>query len=103
MFVSDPRIQGADGIAFDSWGNLFVAVNGQDRLVSISRLGFITEVAQGGLLDGISSVAFGTRQHDRNTLYLSSSAFTRTFGFQTGTPHPAILKTSTLFVGLPLL
>ncbi len=103
VFVSDPRIQGADGIAFDKDGTLFVAVNGQDRLVSISPSGFISVLAEGGLLDGVSSVAFGTRPRDRKTLYLSSSAFTRTFGFQTGTPHPAILKTTVAHRGLSLL
>ncbi len=102
IFVSDTRIQGADGIAFDDQGNLFVAVNGQDRLVSIAPSGFISVLAEGGLLDGVSSVAFGTRHHDQRTLYVASSAFTRTFGFQTGTPHPAILQLSTQHRGLPV-
>ena len=103
VFASDPRLQGADGIAFDDNGTLFVAVNGQDRLVTISPFGFLTVLDQGGLLDGVSSVAFGTRSNDRTTLYLSSSAFTRTFGFQTGTPHPALLKTTVAHNGLSLL
>jgi len=103
VFVSDPRLQGADGIAFDDDGTLFVAVNGQDRLVSIKPSGVLSILAEGGLLDGVASVAFGTRQQDRSTLYLASSAFTRTFGFQTGTPHPALLKTTVAHRGLPLL
>jgi sugar lactone lactonase YvrE len=94
VFASDPRLQGADGIAFDDDGALFVAVNGQDRLVSIAPSGRLTVLAEGGLLDGVSSVAFGTRHHDKRTLYVASSAFTRTFGFQTGTPHPALLRTT---------
>lgn len=102
VWVSDPRIQGADGIAFDEAGNLFVAVNGQNKLVRISRQGNIEVLFSGGLLDSPSSVAFGRRRHDDDTLYIASSAFLRTFGLQTGTPAPALLKTEVREEGLEL-
>ncbi|MBN9162807.1 MAG: hypothetical protein BGO98_29165 [Myxococcales bacterium 68-20] len=102
VWVSDPRLQGADGIAFDDSGDLYVAVNGQNSLVRVSRRGRIEVLFTGGLLDSPSSVAFGTRRGDRRTLYVASSAFMRSFGLQTGTPAPALLETRVKDEGLPL-
>jgi sugar lactone lactonase YvrE len=102
VFAEDPRLEGVDGIAFDNEGTLFVTVNAQDRLASIDRHGFITVLSEGGLLDGPSSVVFGATHDDRHTLYLTSSAFSRAFGFQPGTPHPALLKMDVQHRGLPL-
>ncbi len=102
VFVSDPLLSGVDGIAFDQKGNLFAAVNAQDRLASIDDAGRITVLDQGGLLDGPSSVVFGTAPSDQHTLYIASSAFSRAFGFQSGTPHPALLSTKIKHKGLPL-
>jgi sugar lactone lactonase YvrE len=102
VFASDPLLQGADGIAFDKKGNLFVAVNAQDSLVSLDRAGVITVIAQGGLLDGPSSVVFGATEEDEHTLYITSSAFSRAFGFKAGTPHPALLATTVQHPGLRL-
>jgi sugar lactone lactonase YvrE len=101
-FVSDARLSGADGLAFDKHGNLFVAVNAQDSLVSIAPNGAVTVRAQGGLLDAPSSVVFGAKGHDKNTLYITSSAFSRALGFQPGTPHPALLRMSVEHQGLKL-
>ena len=102
IWVSDARIQGADGIAFDENENLYVAVNGQDQLVRIRRDRRIEVLFQGAPLDGVSSVVFGRGRRDRHTLYVASSAFNRTFGFQPGTPAPALLATTTRDEGLPL-
>jgi len=102
VWVSDPRIQGADGIAFDDGGNLFVAVNGQNKLVRISKHGHIDVLFEGAPLDSPSSVAFGRTRRDDDTLYVASSAFLRTFGIQTGTPTPALLKTEVSREGLEL-
>jgi sugar lactone lactonase YvrE len=91
VFASDPRLVGIDGIAFDDEGTLIVAVNAQDSLATVDRGGHVHVVATGGLLDGPSSVVFGDTRADKHTLYVASSAFSRAFGFQTGTPHPALL------------
>lgn len=101
VWVSDPKLQGADGIAFDKDGGLYVAVNGQNKLVRVSPRGKIEVLFQGGRLDSPSSVVFG-RKNDRDTLYVTSSAFLRTFGLETGMPAPAILKTTTPEKGLQL-
>jgi sugar lactone lactonase YvrE len=101
-FASDPRIQGCDGMAFDDEGDLFVAVNAQDTLVSIDRRGEIETLASGGPLDGPSSFVFGQTPFDRHEVYLTSSAFLRAFGFQAGTPLPAILRAHVVHGGLEL-
>ena len=46
----------------------------------------------GGPLDGPSSVVFGATERDDHALYVTSSAFMRAFGFEAGTPHPALLR-----------
>ncbi|RYZ67459.1 MAG: SMP-30/gluconolactonase/LRE family protein [Proteobacteria bacterium] len=102
VVVESAQIQGIDGIAFDKDGDLYAAINGQDKLVRISPRGRIETLAQGGVLDGPSSVAFGSKGRDKKTLYIASSAFTRTFGIQEGTPDPALLSTEVDTKGLPL-
>jgi len=102
VFAADPLLEGIDGIAFDQTGNLFVAVNAHDRFAVIDHHGDVTVLAEGGLLDGPSSLVFGTTHHDERTLYITSSAFSRAFGFQGGVPHPALLKTELQHKGLDL-
>jgi sugar lactone lactonase YvrE len=102
VFVQSARLRGADGIAFDKSGNLLVAVNAQDALVSLDKRGRITTLASGGLLDAPSSVVFGATRQSKHTLYLTSSAFSRTLGLQPGTPQPAALTLRADTPGLPL-
>jgi len=103
LFAQDSRLRGADGIAFDREETLWVAVNALDSLVTVDDRGQVRRRAQGGLLDGPSSVVFGASKRDRDQLYLMSSAFSRTLGFQAGTPHPALLRMRAVAPGLPLL
>lgn len=102
VFASDPGLIGMDGIAFDHTGNLYVAINSQDRLAVVDRRGEPHWLHQGAPLDGPSSLAFGTVRGQRNSLFVVSSSFSRTFGYQTGTPAPAILQMQTPCSGLPL-
>lgn len=92
VFVQNAALRGADGIAFDRTGTLFVTVNARDALVSVSPCGRLTELAQGGLLDAPSSIAFEPRHEAHGQFWLTSSAFSRTLGLQPGTPRPALLK-----------
>ncbi len=104
VYVDDfDTLAGADGLAFDDKGTLFVAVNGQDRLVSIDKHGDIDILAQGGLLDAPSSLVFGQNSQNKKTLYISSFAITRAFGIFPGTPHPALLKMPVKHKGQDLL
>jgi sugar lactone lactonase YvrE len=102
VFASDSRLRGADGIAFDRSGELLVAVNAVDSLVALDQHGQLRVLASGGLLDAPSSVAFGATARDKHTLYLTSSAFSRTLGFQPGVPQPALLTLRVSTPGLPL-
>jgi len=102
VFAQDARLRGADGIAFDQSGELYVAVNKTDTLVSVDKRGRVSVLESGGRLDAPSSVAFGATHRDKHTLYLMSSAFSRTLGFQPGTPAPALLTLRVATPGLPL-
>jgi len=102
VFAQDRRLRGADGIAFDREQTLWVAVNALDSLLTISEHGQVRQRAQAGLLDGPSSLVFGATRRDRDQLYLMSSAFSRTLGFQAGTPRPALLEMRVATPGLPL-
>lgn len=104
VWVDDfDALAGADGIAFDDKGKLFVAVNGQDRLVSIDKHRNLEILGEGGLLDAPSAVVFGQSPWNKKTLYVSSFAITRAFGIFPGEPQPALLKLPVKHKGLPLL
>ncbi len=102
VVASDPRLRGADGLAFDATGTLYVAVNAQDRLATVDRHGTVRVIAEGGVLDGPSSLAFGVRHCDRNKLFLTNFAISRASGVQPGEPHPAILSLQVPHRGLRL-
>lgn len=102
VFAQDSRLRGADGIGFDASGELFVAVNKSDTLVAIDGRGRLRVVASAGALDAPSSVVFGATHRDKHTLYVMSSAFSRTLGFQAGTPAPALLTLRVATTGLPI-
>ena len=102
VFVQDPLLLGADGIAFDRKGTLFVAVNASDSLVAVSRDREVRLLATGEPLDSPSSVAFGAMHRDRHVLYVLSSAFSRTLGLEEGTPKPALLTSVVRVPGLLL-
>ena len=104
VWVDDfDTLAGADGLAFDAKGTLFVAVNGQDRLASIDKYGDVDILAEGGLLDAPSGLVFGQNYFNQKTLYISSFAITRAFGIFPGTPRPALLKMPVKHKGLDLL
>ena len=102
VFASSPALRGSDGIAFDQAGQLWVAVNAQDQLAVVDCGGGVRLVDTGDPLDGPSSLAFGETQRDAHTLYVANSAFLRAFGFQSGTPDPAILTRPVRIEGLHL-
>jgi sugar lactone lactonase YvrE len=102
LFVHDSRLRGSDGIAFDRDDTLWVAVNALDSLLTVNQRAQVHVQLRGGLLDGPSSVVFGATRTDRDQLYLMSSAFSRTLGFQSGTPKPALLQLRVATPGLSL-
>ncbi|MEZ4299463.1 MAG: SMP-30/gluconolactonase/LRE family protein [Polyangiaceae bacterium] len=102
IFVQDPLLVGADGIAFDNQGTLYTGVHVQDRVAAISPDGTITVVAEGGILDAPASLVFGTEPGDKKTLYITSFAINRALGTQAGTPSPSLVALPVKVKGAPL-
>jgi sugar lactone lactonase YvrE len=103
VFAESPLLRGADGIAFDEQRTLYVSVGAQDQLVSVSRQGVVSLVAQGDLLNGPASVAFATACGDETSLYIADLDFLRAFILQDGSADPNLLRLPTNSAGLPLL
>jgi sugar lactone lactonase YvrE len=100
IIVEDPALKGVDGIAVDSRGTIWCAVNTQDRIATVNKRGGISVIAQGSPLDGPSSFAFGTDQGEKKTLYIANFAIGRFLSGQTA--HPGILSIPAPVPGLPL-
>jgi sugar lactone lactonase YvrE len=101
-FASDPLLVGADGIAFDVKGTLFVAVNARDRIATVDRRGEVDVLVEGAPLDGPSSLAFGVRPSERHTLFFTNFAISRATGVTPGAPHPGIASLDVERPGLRL-
>lgn len=99
VLAQGPALVGADGLALDTRGSLYVAVNGQSTVVRISPDGAsVTTLATGADgLDSPSDLAFGLGRRDRRTLFVVNFAIGPAFGFPPGA-GPALL---TLNVGTP--
>lgn len=95
-------IGGVDGIAFDEKENLFLAVHGQDRIVSIDKKGKATNVHTGAPLQQPSSLVFGATEATENTLYISNFSILAVFGVKPGPPTPGLLKLNVQNEGLSL-
>ena len=75
VVAEDPLLVGADGIAFDVRGNLYVAANAQNALRRLTPGGDIETLATAaGGLDFPSSLAFGRGPLDHGTLLVTSFA-----------------------------
>jgi sugar lactone lactonase YvrE len=86
VLVQGPKLVGADGLTLDSRGRLYVAVNGQSRVVRISPQGTavrtLATAADG--LDSTSGVAFAPGDTSGRALYLVNFAIGPVFGFPPG-------------------
>ncbi len=102
-YARDPLLLGADGLAFDKQGTLYVAVNAADRLVAVDHCGNVDVIDEGSPLDAPSSLVFSTRPDEKKTLYISSFAINRALGAVPGPPEPALLSFEAQHPGLPLL
>ena len=100
IIVEDAALKGVDGIAIDRRGTIWCAVNPQDRIATVDKGGAISVIAQGAPLDGPSSFAFGTGDHDKKTLYIANFAISRFLANQVA--HPGILSVPAPVPGLPL-
>jgi len=102
VLASEPALVGADGLAMDVSGTIYVAVNGQDQIATVDKKGRVRVVAQGGSLDSPSSLAFGEVGCGRPTLFITNFAILRALGAKPGVPNPGILSLQVNVPGLPL-
>lgn len=95
LFVQDPSLFGADGLAFDVRRQLYMAVDVQNTLVRISPQGTITTLATSrDGLDYPASTSFEQSRNQRTILYLTNA------GFNFGTP--SLQKIEIGVPGVPL-
>jgi sugar lactone lactonase YvrE len=90
LVVEDVALIGADGVAFDAEGNLYVANIAQDTINLVSPDGNVSIVAQGAPLNDPSDVLFGTGAH-ADTLFVTNFSVLRVLGIKPGDPMPALL------------
>jgi len=102
VLAQDPALGGADGLAMDVHGNLYVAALPQSSIVRVSPDGSsITQIASGNDgLDFASGVAFGNGKGDRTTLYIVNFSVGPLFGAPR-TFGPALLAMDVGVPGLP--
>jgi sugar lactone lactonase YvrE len=91
LVITSPLLRGADGLAFDADGTLYVAVNGQDSVVAVNK-GRAKVIGKGAPYDAPSGLVFGTRPADKDTLFITSFAINRALGAVPGPPQPALLS-----------
>lgn len=95
-------IGGVDGIAFDKQETLYLAVHGQDRIVTIDKHGHAKIVAEGAPLQQPSSLVFGQTNASKNTLYIANFSILALFGVKPGPPTPGVLTLPVKTKGLKL-
>ncbi len=100
MVSDDPSVYGPDGLALDVFGNLYIPLVFQDKLVRLDPVdGSVTELAT--LDDGLdepASLAFSTQRGDRQTVFVTNFAVMP----EDGGSGPALLKIDIGVPGLPL-
>lgn len=72
VLVEDDSLVGADGMTLDEKGNIYIAVNIQNRISKVTPKGKLSQVAVDGLLVAPTSLAFG-RRWEENTLYICNN------------------------------
>jgi sugar lactone lactonase YvrE len=94
-YVADPRLLGADDLAFDVRGNLYVTTDGLgNSLVRATPAGRVATIAdQSDGLDYAAGMKFGSGQRDRDTLFIANVGLN--FG------RPAVLAVDVGVPGLP--
>lgn len=89
---SPELLAGADGIAFDGEGNLWVAVLTADRLAVVDPDGLVRVALEGPPLQNPSDIAFAS---GTTSGLVTNFAVLRALGLQEGVPQPALLTIDT--------
>ena len=102
LVVQDAALGGADGVAIDVHGNLYVAVIAQSTIVRVTPDGSTIDVLADSAdhLDYPSSVAFGSGRGARTTLYAVNFSAGPIFG-DVRTWGPRLLAVEAGVPGLP--
>jgi len=88
LLARDERLFGADGIALDAEGNVYVAVAVTEAIARVSPDGAVEVLAEGEGLAYPSAVAFGTAPDRRCTLFVTN--FDAVEALTEGTPEPGL-------------
>ena len=94
----DSALFGADGIAIDVHGNIYVAVNVNEQLVRVSAASDIDILSVDDNLRFPSAVDFGTTRGNQRTLYIPNYDVLSALSAQEGALEPSI---AALDVGRP--
>jgi len=98
VVAQSPLLVGADGIAFDVHGNLYVLANAQNNLVRLAPGGALQTIA--GATDGLdfpAGIAFGRGPLDHQSVFIVNFAIGPPGGF-----GPAIIDLDVGVAGQPL-
>lgn len=87
LVVQDERLFGADGIALDTHGNVYVAVATAETVARVTPEGMVTILADEGLAFP-SALVFGTAPGQRCTVYITN--FDAVEAFTGGDPEPSL-------------
>ena len=100
ILADSPSVYGPDGLALDVFGNIYVPLVFQDKLVRIDPVdGSVTELATiDDGLDEPASLAFGTGKGDRRTIFVTNFSVIP----EDGGAGPALLKVEIGVPGRPL-
>jgi sugar lactone lactonase YvrE len=94
------QLIGADGCQFDAHGNLYIALNVQNKLVRLSPSGALTVLATAADgLDFPASPLFGLGHGDRTTVFLTNLAVGHS---SPADAHPSVLAFQVGVPGQPL-
>jgi sugar lactone lactonase YvrE len=100
IVADGPSVFGPDGMALDVFGNLYIPLVFQDKLVRLDPVdGSVTELATiDDGLDEPASLAFSTQKGDRQAVFVTNFAVLP----EDGGSGPALLKIEIGVPGLPL-
>ena len=100
ILADSPSVYGPDGLALDVFGNIYVPLVFQDKLVRVDPVdGSVTELATiDDGLDEPASLAFGTGKGDRRTIFVTNFSVIP----EDGGAGPALLKVEIGVPGRPL-
>lgn len=101
ILAEGPQLIGSDGCQFDVHGNLYIALNAQNKLVRLAPDGTLTVIATAADgLDFPASPLFGEGSGDRETVFVTNFALGHA---NPADAHPGVVSFDVGVAGEPLL